>query len=128
VTWRRCCPAAHGQVIDVLASGRRVSAPPRLPHAGAADAHGDADRGGAAFPNLEHKAPSATFGAASIPAAGQRLTAGRIVTLLHRCGRRNDQSVVEHILTDLGAAAVRQPEPVEAPHCFTARGMIRSGR
>jgi hypothetical protein len=115
VTWRRCCPAAHGQVIDVLASGRRVSAPPKLPHAGAADAHGDADRGGAAFPNLEQKAPSATFGAALTPAAGQRLTARRIVTLLHRCGRRNDLSVVEHILTDLGAAVLRQPEPVEAP-------------
>jgi len=67
-----------------------------------------------AFPNLLHKAAQAVLAAAPTPAHGTRLTAKRVVTLLHRCGRRNDPDLVEHILGALSTPAMRQPPAVEA--------------
>jgi transposase len=66
-----------------------------------------------AFPNLLHKATQTILAAAPTPRQGQRLTASRVVALLHRCGRRNDRALVEHIVTALHTPALRQPAPVE---------------
>lgn len=77
-----------------------------------------------AFPNLKHKAALSILGAAPTPAAGQRLTTRKIVALLHRCGRRNDPTLVEQILTDLHAPVLRQPAPVEAAYGTTVQGLI----
>ncbi|WP_432049458.1 IS110 family transposase [Verrucosispora sp. NA02020] len=79
-----------------------------------------------AFPNLKHKAALAILGAAPTPEAGRRLTTRRITTLLHRCGRRNDASLVARILTDLHTPALRQPAVVEAAYGVTTRGLIAS--
>ena len=57
------------------------------------------------FPNLQHKAALTILAIASSPATGQRLTAKRVVTMLQRCGRRNDPHLVEQILTDLKTPA-----------------------
>lgn len=66
-----------------------------------------------AFPNLRHKAALAVLGAASTPALGKALTKRKVVALLRGCGRRNDPALVEQILRDLHADALRQPAPVE---------------
>lgn len=42
------------------------------------------------------------------------MTSRKIVALLHRCGRRNDASLVQQVLRDLKTPALRQPAPVEA--------------
>jgi hypothetical protein len=42
-----------------------------------------------AFPNLTHKAAVTVLAAVPTPAAGQRLTRSRLVTLLRRSGRGN---------------------------------------
>lgn len=46
------------------------------------------------------------------------------MTLLHRCGRRNDPPLVEQILTDLKTAALRQPAVVEAALGTTVVGLL----
>lgn len=66
-----------------------------------------------AFPNLRHKTALAVLSAASTPALGHALTKRKVVALLHGCGRRNDLALVEQILRDLHADALRQPAPVE---------------
>lgn len=67
-----------------------------------------------AFPNLKHKAALAVLAATSTPQLGQKMTARKLVALLHRCGRRNDAQLVEQILGDLRTDALRQSGPVEA--------------
>ena len=67
----------------------------------------------AAFPNLLHKAAQTILAAAPTPARGRRLTPSRVMTLLHRCGRRNDRALVEHIITALRTPALRQSAQVE---------------
>ncbi len=76
----------------------------------------------AAFPVLTHKAALEVLRAAPTPAAGQRLTHGRIVTLLRRSGRGNQPGMAERILTQLRVPAVHQLERVEAGygHAVTA--------
>jgi hypothetical protein len=78
-----------------------------------------------AFPNLKHKAALTILAVASTPELGQRLTTRRIVAMLHRCGRRNDPSLVENILGALKTPALRQPPPVEAALGVTTQGLIR---
>lgn len=67
-----------------------------------------------AFPNLKHRAAHAVLAAATTPASAKKLTRRRVVSLLHRCGRRNDDALVERLLTTLHAAGLAQPAPVEA--------------
>ena len=78
-----------------------------------------------AFPKLQQHAATEILAAAPTPAAGQRLTRRRIESLLRRCGRRNDPSLVEQLLTDLRAPALRQPEPVEHALGITVEGLVR---
>lgn len=66
-----------------------------------------------AFPNLKHKAALTILAAASTPELGAKMTAQKIVALLHRCGRRNDVRLVQQILGDLKTPALRQPMHVE---------------
>lgn len=77
-----------------------------------------------AFPNLNHKAALTILAAAPTPAAAQRLTSRGVVALLHRCGRRNDAELVQRILTELKAPALRQPPPVEAALGLATRSVI----
>jgi hypothetical protein len=77
-----------------------------------------------AFPNLQHKAALTILGAVPSPASGRRLTAKRVVAMLHRCGRRNDPTLVEQILTNLKTPALRQPQPVEEALAVTAASLI----
>jgi transposase len=67
-----------------------------------------------AFPNLQHKAALAVLAAAPTPSDARQLTARRIIALFHRCGRRNDPSLVAHVRSALTAPALRQSAPVEA--------------
>ncbi len=66
-----------------------------------------------ACPNLQHKATQAVFAAAPTPAAGARLTPGKVVALLRTCGRRNDTALVEWVVAVLTTPALRQPARVE---------------
>jgi transposase len=59
------------------------------------------------------------------PTVAASLTRRRVVTLLHRCGRRNDPALVEQILTDLKAPALQQPARVEAALALTVAGLLR---
>lgn len=77
-----------------------------------------------AFPNLNHKAALTILGAVTTPTLAQRLTSRRVVALLHRCGRRNDPDLVERILTELKAPALRQPPPVEEAMGLAAKSLI----
>lgn len=77
-----------------------------------------------AFPNLKHKAALTILGAAPVPELGLKLTARRVVTLLHRCGRRNDTALVEQILSALRTPALRQPAPVETALGHAVTGLI----
>ena len=77
-----------------------------------------------AFPNLNHKAALTILGAVPTPTLAQRLTSRRVVALLHRCGRRNDPDLVERILTELKAPALRQPPPVEEAMGLAAKTLI----
>jgi len=77
-----------------------------------------------AFPNLKHKAALTILAAASTPELGSKMTARRIVTLLHRCGRRNDDALVQQILTDLKTPAIRQPAAVEAALGLAVVGLL----
>lgn len=78
-----------------------------------------------AFPKMQHHAATAILAAAPTPAAGQRLTQRRIEAILHRCGRRNDPSLVEQILSDLKTPALRQAEPVERALGVTVEGQLK---
>lgn len=78
-----------------------------------------------AFPKLQHHAATAILSAAPTPAAGQRLTRRRVEALLLRCGRRNDPSLVEQILTDFKTPALRQPEAVEQALGVTIEGQVK---
>jgi transposase len=77
-----------------------------------------------AFPNLNHKAALTILGAVPTPTSAQRLTSRRVVAMLHRCGRRNDPDLVERILTELKAPALRQPPPVEEAMGLAAKSLI----
>jgi len=77
-----------------------------------------------AFPNLKHKAALTILAAAPTPALSQKLTARKVVALLHRCGRRNDPGLVEQILTALKTPALRQSAPVEAALGQTTTGLL----
>jgi len=77
-----------------------------------------------AFSNLKHKAALTILAAAPTPELGARLTGRKIVSLLHKCGRRNDSVLVEQIRADLTTAALRQPTPVEAALGVTVAGLI----
>jgi hypothetical protein len=67
-----------------------------------------------AFPNLKHRAAHVVLAAAPTPASAKKLTRRRVVSLLHRCGRRNDDALVDHLLTTLHADGLAQSGPVEA--------------
>ena len=77
-----------------------------------------------AFPNLKLRSALTVLTAAPTPGAGQKLTSRRLVTLLHRCGRRNDPGLVEQILTDLKTPALRQPPQVEAALGHAVTGLL----
>ena len=77
-----------------------------------------------AFPNLKHKAALTILAAANTPELGSKMTARKIVALLHRCGRRNDPALVDQILTDLKTAALRQPAVVESALGLTVVGLL----
>jgi transposase len=77
-----------------------------------------------AFPNLKHKAAITVLAATPTPAAAAKLTRTKLVTLLRRAGRGNHPALVEQILADLPAPALRQPERVEAALGTTASGLL----
>jgi transposase len=77
-----------------------------------------------AFPNLNHKAALTILGAVPTPTSAQRLNSRRVVALLHRCGRRNDPGLVERILSELKAPALRQPSSVEEAMGLAAKSLI----
>lgn len=77
-----------------------------------------------AFPKLKHKAALTILAAASTPELGSKLTARKIVSLLHRCGRRNDDALVQQILSDLRTPAIRQPAAVEAALGLAVVGLL----
>lgn len=77
-----------------------------------------------AFPNLAHRAAASVLRAAPTPQAAQRLTPSRVVTLLKKAGRRNDEGLAEKISTALRASALRQPTPVENAFGVAAVGLI----
>jgi transposase len=77
-----------------------------------------------AFPNLLHKATQTVLAAAPTPAHGAGLTSKRVVALLQRCGRRNDPTLVDHILAALKTPALRQPVAVEAALGVSAQTLL----
>jgi len=77
-----------------------------------------------AFPQLKHKAALTILAAAPTPALGMKLTNRKVVALLHGCGRRNDNTLVEQILTDLKTPALRQPDRVEIALGNTVAGLV----
>lgn len=78
-----------------------------------------------AFPIQKHKAALVVLAAVPTPTAGRALTRRRLVSLLHRAGRRNDEKLVEQILTDLKAPALTQPPEVEAALGHAVTGLLR---
>lgn len=76
------------------------------------------------FANLKHHAATAVLAAAPTPEAAAKLNRRRVVTILHRCGRRNDPSLVEKILTGLKAPALRQATRVEAALGITVEQLV----
>jgi hypothetical protein len=77
-----------------------------------------------AFPTLTHRAALGILAVVSTPSQGQKITRGRIVGLLHRCGRRNDPSLVEQIFSDLHRPVLQEPPRVVAALGVTVRGLI----
>jgi transposase len=77
-----------------------------------------------AFSNLKHKAALTVLAAASTPEDGMRMTRRKAVSLLHRCGRRNDPALVDHIVITLRTPALRQPAAVERALGLTVTGLI----
>lgn len=58
------------------------------------------------------------------PTAGRALTRRRLVALLHRAGRRNDENLVNQILADLHAPALAQPPEVENALGHAVTGLL----
>jgi transposase len=77
-----------------------------------------------AFPNLKHRAATTVLAAVPTPAAGQKLTRSRLVTLLRRAGRGNHPALVEQILADLRTPALRQSARIEDAYGNTVGGLI----
>ncbi|QSE84689.1 IS110 family transposase [Rhodococcus koreensis] len=77
-----------------------------------------------AFPNLKHRAAVATLSAAPTPASGRALTRRKVVTVLQRCGRRNDPNLVERILQELKTPALGQPPQVEEALGHAVTGLL----
>src|SRR5271154_2233875 len=77
-----------------------------------------------AFPNLKHRAATTVLAAVPTPAAGQKLTRSRLVTLLRRAGRGNHPALVEQILADLRSPALRQSARIEDAYGNTVGGLI----
>jgi hypothetical protein len=77
-----------------------------------------------AFPKLKQQTATTILAAAPTPAAGLRITPRRVQTLLHKCGRRNDPTLVAQIVSDLRAPALRQPPGVEAALGITVHGLL----
>jgi len=77
-----------------------------------------------AFPHLKHRAALHVLTAVPTPGAGRKLTRHRLEVLLRRSGRRNDPNLVEQILTDLKAPALRQPPQVEAALGAATTGLL----
>lgn len=77
-----------------------------------------------AFPNLKHKAALAVLAAASTPTQGKQLSRRSLVTLLHRCGRRNDPALVDRVLADLKTPSLHQPAAVETALGLTVNGLV----
>ena len=77
-----------------------------------------------AFPNLKHKAALTILSAAPTPELGEKLTGGKVVALLHRCGRRNDPALVEQIRAAMRTPALRQSAPVEKALGQTVTGLL----
>jgi len=48
---------------------------------------------------LTHRAALSILGVVATPSQGRKITRSRIITMLHRRGRRNDPSLVEQIFT-----------------------------
>jgi hypothetical protein len=61
-----------------------------------------------ALPTLTHRAALSILAVVATPSQGRKITRSRIITMLHRCGRRNDPSLVEQIFTDLHAPALQR--------------------
>lgn len=77
-----------------------------------------------AFPNQKHKAALVVLAAAPTPTAGRALTRRRLVALLHRAGRRNDEDLVDQILADLHAPTLTQPPEVENALGHAVTGLL----
>jgi hypothetical protein len=77
-----------------------------------------------AFPSLKHKAALTVLAVAPFPEDAQRLTRSRLVSLLNQCGRRNNPALVEQILSDLKAPALRQPAQIESALGATVAGLV----
>ena len=77
-----------------------------------------------AFPNLKHRAAATVLAAVPTPAAGQKLTRSRLVTLLRRAGRGNHPALVEQILADLQTPALRQSARIEDAYGITVGGLV----
>ncbi|WP_167675538.1 transposase, partial [Rhodococcus sp. B10] len=77
-----------------------------------------------AFPNQKHKAALTVLAAVPTPSAGRALTKRKLIALLHRAGRRNDEKLVEQILTDLHAPALTQPPEVEDALGHAVTGLL----
>jgi hypothetical protein len=79
------------------------------------------------FPIQKHKAALVVLAAVHTPTAGRALTRRRLVSLLHRAGRRNGEKLVEQILADLRAPALTQPPEVEAALGHAVTGLLGIG-
>lgn len=77
-----------------------------------------------AFPNLKHRAALTVLAAAPDPAAASKLTRARVAALLKKSGRGNHPALVDQILADLRAPALRQPPRVEDAYGHAVRGLI----
>ncbi len=77
-----------------------------------------------AFPNLKHRAALTVLAAAPDPAAALKLTRARVVALLKKSGRGNHPALVDQILADLRAPALRQPPRVEDAYGHAVRGLV----
>jgi transposase len=77
-----------------------------------------------AFPNLGHKAAQTFLAALPSPAAAQKLTLAKTVTLLRRSGRGNRAGLAEKIRAGLSAPGIRQPPAVEDALAVTVQGLV----
>lgn len=77
-----------------------------------------------AFPNLTHRAALTILGAVCTPGAASKLARNRVVTLVRKSGRGNHPALVDQILADLRAEALRQPIRVEDAYGHAVTGLI----